>query len=157
MVCVSFYSLTSSNFNRFCARSFLAGSPFTFHFSQPAAFSSIFLPFLAKYAMRVAHQNREAKMANRVSRRYQCVEKLPSVTVVTRRYFVRNFPDRDFLPITRGAFYQRLSMVNSIKIRRTEMTASCVHDRLDGLLVRRRHGPANSSYESSPCSESEKT
>lgn len=79
---------------------------------------------LAKYAMRVARQNREAKMDNRVIRRYQCVEKLPSVIVVNRRYFVRNFPDKDFLPITRGAFYQRLSMVNSIKIRRTEMTAS---------------------------------
>lgn len=117
-------TLTSSNFNRFCARSFLAGSPSTVYFFQPAAFSSFSLPFLAKYAMRVPHQNREAKMDNRVIRRYQCVEKLPSVTVVNRRYFARNFPDRDFLPITRGAFYQRLSMVNSIKIRRTEMTAS---------------------------------
>lgn len=48
----------------------------------------------------------------------------PSSSSIVDIYFVRNFPDKDFLPITRGAFYQRLSMVNSIKIRRTEMTAS---------------------------------
>lgn len=60
----------------------------------------------------------------------------PSPSSIVDIFLARNFPDRDFLPITRGAFYQRLSIVNSIKIRQTEMTASArVPDR---LAVRRR-------------------
>lgn len=69
----------------------------------------------------------ERIIALRLVRRYQCNarrRKITSITFVNQRYFARNSFDGDFLTITREAFYQRLSMVNSIKICRIEATAS---------------------------------